>query len=107
MIKAGSLDRQITIQSKGVTYDGAGSEIVTWSDVATVWAGVTQKAGTERVEADQLTASEHTIFTIRYRTDVTPINRIVYETNTYDIKRVFEINRREGLEILAEYKDNK
>lgn len=107
MIKAGSMDRRITIQTKGVTYDTSGSEIITYTDIATVWANVDDKREKEGTEGKQLTASETTTFTVRYRTDVTPIDQIVYESKTYDITGISEIGRREGLAINAVYRDNK
>lgn len=107
MIKAGSMDRRITINTKGVTLDSSGSEIATYTTVATVWADVNDNREKETTEGKQVTASEFTTFTVRYRTDVTPIDQIVYESKTYDIKGISEIGRREGLAIDAVYKDNK
>ena len=108
-MKAGTMDRRITIQSKNITFDTAGSEVVTWSDVATVWCDVEDVASSaagEKTEDKQLTASQKTTFTIRYRTDVTLVDQIIYESKTYDINGITELGRRDGLALDAKYRDN-
>ncbi len=37
-MKAGDLDRRVTIQTPTVTKNGYGESVTTWTDLATVWA---------------------------------------------------------------------
>jgi SPP1 family predicted phage head-tail adaptor len=49
----------------------------------------------------QTVAEVDTRFKIHYRTDVSPLDRVVCAGTTYDVKGVLEIGRREGWEIYA------
>lgn len=103
MLRPGRMDRRLTLQSKSVTRNGMGQEIVSWANGDTVWAEVIVMKGREDFEAKQKTSVQMTRFVIRYRTDVTEgSNRILYENNWYDINSIAEIGRREGLSIIAE-----
>jgi SPP1 family predicted phage head-tail adaptor len=100
-MQPGKLDRRITIQRQTVTQDSYGQDVVTWTDLATVWAEVGAVRGIERFAAMQTVAEVDTRFVIRHR-DVGPKDRISYGGRTYDIKSVIEIGRREALEIHAQ-----
>jgi SPP1 family predicted phage head-tail adaptor len=52
----GSLDKRITIQQASTTRDAIGGPVVTWSDVATVWAHVHPLAGRELINAQSVYA---------------------------------------------------
>lgn len=101
MLKAGRLDRLATIRAKTLANDDAGQPIETWADVATVWTEKTDLRGREFFAAQANNAEIETRFRIRWRTGVTPENRIVFEGRDYEILSVAEIGRREGLEIMA------
>lgn len=100
-MRAGDLDRPITIEAKATTQAGNGELIESWSTLATVWAQVRELHGRERFQAQQVHAEIDTRFRMRHRTDVTVEHRISYAGSVYDIKAVMEIGRRVGLEILA------
>lgn len=101
MIEAGKLDRRITLQRATATQDDAGQPISTWSTLAEVWAQVTPLAVREPFQADQRAAWVDHKFKIRYRSDVGPLNRVLYAGRTYDVVGVQELGRREGLELMA------
>lgn len=102
----GRLDRRITIQKKIFGTDASNQHLVTgWEDIETnpeVWANVEEKSGTEVFQADQLVGLTVAQFTIRYRTDVTIQNRIVYNSKYYDIQAILEIGRKRFLKITCE-----
>jgi SPP1 family predicted phage head-tail adaptor len=99
---SGKLDRLITIQSASVAQNAYGEEILTWSTLATVWAQFLPGGGSERFTSQQVYAEAQARFIIRYRTDVTPENQIVYNGKTWDILSVDEYGGRgNGLEIKA------
>ena len=118
-MRAGRLDRLITIQRKTETYSSSGAPMDGWAVV-----GVTRRAasyrplrGDERFSDPQRVADEQVEFSIRYSTDVaelSPLDRIIYPAlsgdspgdvpatrHIYDILAVPEIGRREGLRITA------
>ncbi len=100
-LRAGQLDRRITLQRPVPTRDSYGAELVAWQDLATVWAKVEPMGGDEGFRADQPTARQVTRFTIRYRAGVAPAMRVLYGGETYDIDDVSEPERRVSLVLLA------
>lgn len=103
MIRAGDLDRRISIQRATLAEDPTFGEMVaTWSTVATVSAAVRQVSGREFLSAEVTAAERRAVFVIRYRADVLTTDRVVYLGHPFDIREVREIGRREGLEIHAE-----
>lgn len=99
-MRAGRLDRRITIQTGTVSQNALGEYVTTWADDATVWAEAMALRGREYFAAQQVNASVTTKFTIRWRA-LSPLNRILYDGKTYDIEHVVELGRRAALEIFA------
>lgn len=85
MIAAGEFDQRITFQQKSVTRNGLGEEVVTWVDVATVWAKVMPMRGNAFFAANQ---QQHVIdarFLIRDRTGIATDMRLQWKSSPYDI----------------------
>lgn len=104
MIEAGKLDRRISIQRYGVTYDDDNQPIEAWTPLTTVWASVQYASDGERVRAAEVGATITIRFQIRYSSVVAGVNpkdRVVYDGKTFDISAVKELGRREGQEISA------
>lgn len=107
-VRIGELDRLITIQEPVITNGTAGSDIIdTWTDLDDVYAKVTEKTGTEGVEAGRNTYLQSTIFTIRYYAGLNTRMRIIYSGFVYAIVSITENGgARSGfLDIVAELKD--
>jgi SPP1 family predicted phage head-tail adaptor len=103
VIAAGKLDRRLEVLVLEEQRDPLSGEArLAWALLATVWAEVLPGPGGERYGDQQRVATNATRFRIRYRDDVTPLNRLRYRGREYDIHGVQEIGRREGLELLAE-----
>jgi head-tail adaptor len=117
-MRAGRLDRFITIQRSTSTAADDGHPTLSWSTVGQLRtpASMTPISGDEKTSAPQYVAKEQVEFRVRYSDDLSelsPMDRIIYpafEANspavpetrrTYDIFEVLEIGRREGLKILA------
>lgn len=100
-----NFDRKITIQTPTTTRGDYGDESTTWSDVATVRAAVSwpnTKSG-EEYSADMLVVTKWTVFTIRYREDVTEKDRIEFNGRYFDVITVTEgVKRRQYLIINAQ-----
>lgn len=101
MIRAGRQDRKIVIERVAVEKDAIGHPIETWSTHLTVWAEYIPISGNEVFRSGRETASESARFVVRYD-DITPKDRINYNSGIWDIQHVREIGRRAGLELLAE-----
>jgi SPP1 family predicted phage head-tail adaptor len=101
-MRAGPLDRRITLQRMVVEQSESGQENVTWQDMATVWAQKVENRGAERFAAQQITGRAIRTFRFRWQTDLEHLNtkdQVVYAETAYDITDVREIGRHEGIEI--------
>lgn len=103
-MKAGSLDRRITLQRQGTaTDDGYTTQPGAWFDLAEVWASYRPGSGRELLVNDEIAAPLPVEFRIRKSLDVDDLNpkdRLLYSGIVHDIKSVTEI-AREGLLIIA------
>lgn len=102
-MEAGRLDRRLTIESNEPIQDQFGSMTAAWLPFATVWGRVSPVSGTEPFKSDQVTAAAATKFRIRWIDGLTESMRIVYNGRNYNIKNIFEIGRREGFDVLAQF----
>ena len=102
----GRLDRRVTFQFKlkGDNESNEDAEIG-WENIPTdptVWASKNERGGNESYRADKLTDYLNVEFVVRYRTDITPRNRIVCEGIPYNILSITEISRRRYLSVYCE-----
>lgn len=103
-MKAGPLDRRITIERLQLSYDADNQPVENWAALTTVWASKQDVSDGEKIRAAQVGATLTTRFQIRWSnmvSDVNPKDRLVVAGRVYDISGVKEIGRREGLEITA------
>jgi SPP1 family predicted phage head-tail adaptor len=100
-MKAGKLDRRITIQVKTATRDNFGAEIIAYNTLATVWAEVLPISGREYFTASQFVPEAQFRMRIRFREDFDETAQILYDGTVYDILYIAEIGRADGLEILV------
>lgn len=85
MSAAGKKRERITFQQKAVTRNGIGEEVVTWTDVCTVWAEARPLRGQEFYAANQTQQTVDIRFFIRARADLTNDMRLLWKTQPYDI----------------------
>jgi SPP1 family predicted phage head-tail adaptor len=103
-MKAGSLDRRITVERATMTANHVGEIVPTWVTLTTAPASMVDIPDGERWRAAEVSATVTTRFQIRWNTvtaTITPKDRIVCEGRTFDIFHVKELDRRVGLEITA------
>ena len=79
------LSERVTLQQKSVTKNGIGEELVTWADIATVWAEVIPLRGREFFAANQIQQAADIRVRIRERAGLTPDLRLVWKSQPYDI----------------------
>ena len=100
-MRAGKLDRRVTIERAALTTNDFGEVVEAWQCVATVWAQQRPNRGGERFAAQQTVGGKVLTFHIRYRSDLTTRDRLIYDGLTYNILDIREIGRRVVSEIDA------
>lgn len=98
-MKAGKLDRIIVIQRVTTTVDEYGTPQEGWSTVATIRAQRVKLTTEEFLRAFGSTSDAVAVFRIRHMDGLTLADRITCEGETFDLKSVEPIGRREGLEL--------
>ena len=102
MVSAGKLDRRIVLQRFSETRDAYNEPVKTWATLASRSASYEPLSDGERFRAGETAANASARFVIRWSSAVQTLNpkdRLTFDGDTYEIVRVKEIGRREGLEI--------
>ena len=102
----GRLDRLITYERKSVTINATGNETETYTTLFTGWSSIQPFRGKETTQAGEVVASNFYVIKTRYNSSLKPKDRANYNSNYYDIVSVNELGRKEGLELMVEWKDN-
>lgn len=97
--RTGRLDRLVVIQQETRTNDEYNQPVYTWATFSSVWAMVEDKSGAEGYQADQLTATMNTVFTIRYLSGIDEKMRILFNNRFYNIRWIKSPDRNRTLEI--------
>lgn len=103
-MRAGRLDRRITLQRATSTKNGFNEDVETWIDIGQRRASAMPVSDGERVRAQEVGSVISMRFQIRYSSDVAALSardRLIYNGESYNITAVKELGRREGLEITA------
>ena len=90
------MDQRITIQESSESRDSTGAAILSWSDVATVWAKVRKPRGDEKFGSQHIYSEATHEIELRYRSGITTRNRIIWGTHTLDIVFVDDTLKRKG-----------
>lgn len=98
-MRAGKLNRTITIQRFTSTVDDYGTPVEAWTDVATVRAQIVQQSTEEFIRGFGASDETVIIFRIRWLDTITNADRIAYGGINHNLKEVKEIGRRNGLEL--------
>ena len=92
-MRAGDLDRRITIRRASLVPNEFNEPIEIWSDLRTVWAKRTDASASESYRAQEVGAQISARFLIRRTSqvaDVNPLDRIAFHGREYNITRVAE-----------------
>jgi SPP1 family predicted phage head-tail adaptor len=98
-MRAGKLDRTITIERRAETLDAYGVPSESWTTLATVRAELVQSSTREFLAAYGTEAEPATVFRIRYVAGLTTADRVTYAGEALNIVELKETGRRRGLEI--------
>lgn len=104
-MRAGKLDRTITIERFSSTTDDFGTPVETWTPVATLRAQVIQSSTEEFLSTQGATDATVIVFRTRWLDGITTSDQLGYEGKPFNIREVKEIGRRRGTEIRCEAKE--
>ena len=93
-MRAGRLNKKITIQQTTETQSSIGEVINTWATFAIVWAAIEPLLGREYFESQQVNAEETIRFRIRYVAGITPKMRISWHSRLFDIRSIINVRER-------------
>lgn len=89
MIRAGDLNRRITLQSAVRAPDGDGGQEKAWADMSPpkAWAQMIPLRGGEAVSHNLLTSGQLWKVTIRFRGDIVPVDcRVIHDGVPHNIR---------------------
>ena len=91
-MEAGKLRHQVKLQRVTVAADSHGDQTKTWADLATVRASIEPLSGREFLQASQVMSDITVRIRVRGRSDITltPKDRVLYGTRTFDIRHVID-----------------
>ncbi|AOZ06770.1 phage head closure protein [Cupriavidus malaysiensis] len=103
-MKAGPLNKRVTIQRLGEEQDRTGNPIPVWTDVGRpVWASILHQSGRETIKSDASTSIVRASIRVRYRADVDASMRVLHGAKIYAIKAVLPDEvRREYIDLVCE-----
>lgn len=100
-MRAGKLDRTISIERKAETVSPTGAVVSAWLNIATVRAEIVTQSASEFLTGFGEAENGTIVFRVRYLAGITTADRVSYAGQVYDLKEVTEIGRRRGLELRA------
>jgi SPP1 family predicted phage head-tail adaptor len=99
MIRAGKLDRQITIERQAETVAASGAVLQDWVPVATVRAELVQRSADEYLTGYGEAETGNAVFRIRYLAGITTADRVNFNGVAYAIDEIAELGRKRALEL--------
>jgi head-tail adaptor len=102
-MRAGRLDRRVTVEARATTQSDTGEVVEGWSTIQTLFMGKRDVRAMERFTGTERVAEIDTVFTARWLPLMTYLqpdtHRLVYRSRVYEILGVTELGRTEGVEI--------
>lgn len=89
-LRAGELNRLLSVQSRSATIDAVGGQSTTWSTVKQIWASIDPMSGRELLAAQARTPEVTHLITVRYDSTfanptVAATYRLQYGTRNFNI----------------------
>lgn len=98
----GKLNRRIIIEQNTPAQAVTGEPVESWATFATVWAEMMKPSIAERYLGDQFAGFRGIVWRIRYRSDITNLMRVTFESANYNIEGVHEQGFKKDLIIISE-----
>lgn len=89
---ARDLRHKVTLQQATVALDSFGQPTETWATWSTAWASISQLTGRELSYAQQINGEITHEFRLRYRTGIMPTMRISFDSRTFGILNINNVN---------------
>ena len=104
-LRAGTLNRRITFQSRSTARDAEGGQSQVWSPVAVVWAAIEPSAGKELLAAQAMNLDQPSTITVRWQAALADPKtvcamRIVYGTRIFNIHSAMNQEERNRVLVL-------
>jgi SPP1 family predicted phage head-tail adaptor len=98
------MDTRVVIQRATDVVDDYGQRVPTWTTLATLWAQVSYRegSGSESIQSAQILSKQPVHFIVSYGSgwaDVSPKDRVSYNSKLYNIEAVQEIGRKDGFRL--------
>jgi len=105
-LPAGTLNRRIFVEKRGITRDPEGGEIVDWVPLGgdgMLWSNPRLLNGTETLKSDTPIATARGSFRIRFREDIDATCRVTYAGKVYEILAVLpDLENREHVDLAVQ-----
>lgn len=105
-MRVGQLDRRIQLQDARITKDSWNHPTRGYHSLGTVWAHKQERTSVEVTESMQEVNVNRVIWTIRFRDDLSALDRIEYDSKHYYVTGIQELGRGEFTRIYTEQRDN-
>lgn len=92
-MQSGQFNKRVTLQSQSEAQDAAGQPVLTWADIATVWASIDAISGREYFASQANQAELQVRIRIRLRDGIKANMRVVHGADIYDIRAVLPQSR--------------
>lgn len=90
-MRAGWLNKRISIEQPVRTQNDYGEYVETWSEVRKVWASIEPLRGEEYIASKTMQAGVDHRIRMRYQADLTPKQRIKYGNRIFEIESVIHV----------------
>ncbi|MDA8521983.1 phage head closure protein [Acidovorax sp. NCPPB 4044] len=109
-MRAGDLNRRITIQRRGDAKGGWGGSpkpgADNWEEVGKAWASIKTLSGLGAIKADAEMSVVKASIRLRWRADLAAGMRVLHGGTVYDIKAVLpDTARREHVDLVCEVRE--
>lgn len=98
-MRAGKLDRQITIERLTTETDDYGTPVPSWSPLAVVRAQRIHASTEEFLRSFGASTEGAVVFRVRHIDGLTLADRVTDDGSVFDLKEIRELDRRQGLEL--------
>lgn len=98
-MRAGKLDRTITIERATPSIAADGTPTEAWAPLATMRAQLVKRAADDTAHDTGAVTVTTVTFRTRFLDGVTPADRVTYAGRAFGIEEVVELGRREGLDL--------
>ena len=98
---------RITLYKRAYTSNDMGGYVQTLVSIDTIWASFDNLSGKESLQYRQLYPTAQSKIKVRYRPDINPDFKVMYNKRYYNILSVVDIdNMQDELELIVEVQQN-